>query len=276
MATSRQPIVTLLTDFGGEDWFVGAMKGVLLSLLPSARIVDLSHAVPPGDLRRAAWILKCARPSFPPRTVHVAVVDPSVGTSRRIALLHAFGQIFLAPDNGVLSFVLAEAPRPRLYRLDRPDLLLPEVSSTFHGRDIFAPVAARLAAGMSPSAMGPRLVDPVLLAPPVLRRSGRGWEAEVTYVDRFGDATLSLARSPRGGGIDFPAGTEKMRVRIGGRSTILPLQSSYCAVEKGEALALWGSSGHLELAVNGGSAAARFGLRPGDTVFLGPAPTKKR
>lgn len=269
MAPARQPIVTLLTDFGLEDWYVGSMKGVIISLLPSARIVDLGHAVPPGDLRRAAWILACARPFFPERTVHVVVVDPSVGSSRRIALLDAFGQLFLAPDNGVLSYLLAAAPRYRLYRLDRPDLYLPHVSSTFHGRDIFAPVAARLAGGMKPASLGPRIHDPVLLPTPIVRREGRGWKIEVVSIDRFGNSILALDRRAVPG---FPGEGRRLSVRIGKKRLIVPLQASYAAVAGESAVFLWGSSGHLELAVNGGSAAERFGLREGDVVFLAPAP----
>jgi len=267
MAPVRPSVITLLTDFGGEDWFVGTMKGAILSRLPSAAIVDLSHAVPPGDVRRAAWILNCARPFFPPRTVHVIVVDPTVGSARRIALLSAFGQLFLAPDNGVLSFVLAQAPRPRLYSLERPDLHLPGASSTFHGRDIFAPVAARLAAGLKPAAVGPRLQDPVRLPPLVLRREGRGWKAEVVYIDRFGNAILALDRSALGG---WPAGAPRMILRIGRRRISVLRSTSYAGVPEGSPLAVWGSSGHLEISVNRDSAAKRFGLRSGDIIFLEP------
>ncbi|MCX6348286.1 MAG: SAM-dependent chlorinase/fluorinase [Candidatus Aureabacteria bacterium] len=269
MPSARPRIITLLTDFGDRDWFVGTMKGVILSILPSARIVDLSHAVPTGDIRRAAWILACAWRYFPRRTVHVAVVDPGVGSTRAIALLETGGRLFLAPDNGVLSYVLAAAACPRLYRLDRPDLYLPEVSATFHGRDVFAPVAARLAAGLKPSRVGPPLADPVLFPFPTARRRGKGWNTGVVYIDRFGNVILSFSRREWDERV-APGRSDNLRIEIGAKKRPVPLAGSYALGQAGDLLALWGSSGQLELAVNRGSAADRLGVHVGDEVFLEP------
>jgi S-adenosylmethionine hydrolase len=261
-------LITLLTDFGESDWFVGAMKGVILSLLPSARVVDISHRIPPGDLRSAAFQLGCYFRFFPRGTVHVVVVDPGVGTRRKIIAVQSAGSVFLAPDNGVLSYVLRRKGKKKVYAVTRRDLFLPEVSGTFHGRDIFAPVAAFLAQGLNMSELGPEVVKPRLLpAPRLLRWGDSGWKGEVVFVDRFGNiiTSISVARAFRqlnpGAGIKLEISTP------GGRHEVF-LVPAYGSMPRGRNLALWGSSGFLELAVNAGDAAREMGLHIGDKLAV--------
>jgi S-adenosylmethionine hydrolase len=173
------------------------------------------------------------------------------------------------------GYVLAAAARPRLYRLDRPDLYLPEVSATFHGRDVFAPVAARLAAGLKPSRVGPPLADPVLFPFPTARRRGKGWNTGVVYIDRFGNVILSLSRREWDERV-APGRADHLRIEIGAKKRPVPLAGSYALRQAGDLLALWGSSGQLELAVNRGSAAARLGVYVGDEVFLEPWPAETK
>ncbi len=260
----RSGIVTILTDFGEEDWFVAAMKGVIASLAPRARTVDITHRVAPGDVRRGALVLWCAYRAFPPGTVHLAVVDPGVGTGRAAVTARAGGHLFVAPDNGLLSRVLREEAGAAAFRVNRPELFLPEVSTTFHGRDIFAPLAARLAEGLKPEETGPPLADPVLLPPPHLRLLGENrWEAEIIGRDRFGNLLTSLTRQ------DVPGAGSELLLKVRGRARRLPLAEAYGSLPPGGLLAVWGSSGFLELSVNGGSAAEALGLEAGERIEVG-------
>lgn len=257
-------IITILTDFGDEDWFVASMKGVIASLAPGARTIDITHRVPPGDIRRAALALKCAYRSFPPGTVHLAVVDPGVGTDRGVLAARAGGWLFVAPDNGLLSWVLRQEQEPAVFRAVRKELFLPEISPTFHGRDIFAPLTARLAAGFPIEEVGPALPDPVIFPPPRLRPlTDNRWEAEIIGRDRFGNCLTSLTRETAGVG----RGGEMLVTTRGGFFR-LPLADCYTAVSPGELLAVWGSCGFLELSVNGGCAAEKLGLGVGKMITL--------
>jgi len=262
MKTTAAPrIITILTDFGEDDWYVAAMKGVIASLAPEARTADITHRIPPGDIRRGALVLKCVYRFFPRGTVHLAVVDPGVGTDRAVLAARAGGHLFVAPDNGLLSWVLREDPGAAAFRAVERELFLPEVSTTFHGRDIFAPLAARLAAGREPEETGPPLARPVLLAPPLLRARGDSrWDSEIVGRDRFGNLLTSLTREAAPG----PAASVLLRFR--GRSARLPVVASYGSVSPGDLLAVWGSSGFLELSVNGGSAASELELETGDRI----------
>ncbi len=268
--------IALLTDFGERDWFVGAMRGVILSLVPGARLADITHQIEPGDIRSAAFVLECCRRFFPPETVFLAVVDPGVGTSRRIIAFRRGRSRFIAPDNGLLSFPLRSSPRAKVYSVRDRSLFLPVVSRTFHGRDIFAPVAARLARGLEPSELGPAVSDPVLLPRPRSRRlGGKGWSGEIVYVDRFGNLITSIAAA-RAAALFRPPARLTVATSSGPDPGELPLAASYGSVPKGGRAALWGSSGYLEIAVNGGSAAKEFGLRPGDRVEIRRAVPKGR
>jgi S-adenosyl-L-methionine hydrolase (adenosine-forming) len=247
------PPIVLLTDFGGAGPYVGAMKGVILGLHARATIVDLSHEISPQDVRAAAFVLDAAWRWFPPRTIFVCVVDPGVGTNRRIVFVDAGGRRFLAPDNGLLTLVLRGA-RPHVAReVSNRKLFLPEVSATFHGRDVFAPVAARLARGLAPAKLGPIARRLVTFDGHGPERDGDRLRAHVLFVDPFGNAILDVRDEP----------VNEVRV---GRARVHRVVTTYGELEEGEAGLLRGSSGFLEIAVRDGSAAKRFGLEAGDVV----------
>lgn len=271
MTGKKESIITLLTDFGERDWFVASMKGVVASYAPAVRLIDITHQVPPGDVKHAAWVLRFAYHFFPKGTVHLVVVDPGVGTQRRIVAAQGEGYLFLAPDNGVLTYVLNELKGKKIYRVTRKDLFLGEISCTFHGRDIFAPVAAHLAGGMSPEELGPELKRPVLLPLPSTRRTGKKeLSAEIIFSDRFGNLITSISTREWEKIINFNR-VKELKLTVAGKSFTLPLVSGYALVEKGNPLAIRGSCGYLELAVNGGSAAKNLGLKVGDKFTLGIA-----
>ncbi len=259
-------VITLLTDFGLQDEYVGAVKGVMLTRHPAAVIVDISHGISPGDLRSAALMLESAYGYFPEGTVHVVVVDPGVGTDRDILVAETGGHRFLAPDNGVLSAVLRTSPPERLRRLTRSDLFLTPESRTFHGRDRFAPVAAFLAAGGDSAELGPGLdVSELqkLELPMPSRTPGGDIEGEIDAVDRFGNLITNipgemLARSVHGS-------PKAVAVAVSDR-VVHGLAHTYGSVPHGTLLALIGSRGFLEVAVNGGSAAALCGASTGDSI----------
>lgn len=260
----RSGLITILTDFGEDDWFVASMKGVIASLAPRARTIDITHRVPPGDIRRGGLALRCAYRSFPPGTVHLAVVDPGVGTGRGVLAARAGGYLFVAPDNGLLSWILREEEDRAVFRAERRELFLPEISTTFHGRDIFAPLAGHLAAGLTVEETGPPHPEPVILPPPLLRSRGEDcWEAEIIGRDRFGNCLTSLTREAAGSG-----GADELLLTAGDRNLRLPLVDCFGAVKKRGLLAVWGSCGFLELAVNGGSAAGELGLADGERITL--------
>ena len=253
-------VVTLLTDFGLEDPYVGMMKGVLLSGAPGVRIVDLSHGVPPQSIRVGAWFLAHAYGFFPAGTVHVAVVDPGVGSSRKLVVALDRGHAFLAPDNGLLGPVLS--PEARVFELDSERLAREGASATFHGRDILAPAAAAMASGTDPADCArAELVPESSVAFPKPRQVKAGQvECEVLLADRYGNLILSARPGDLG---DARAG---WIAEAAGRR--IPLRRVYAEAAPGELLALVDSYGALEIAVREGNAAARLGLRPGDTVVF--------
>jgi S-adenosyl-L-methionine hydrolase (adenosine-forming) len=249
-------IITLTTDFGDADGYVGAMKGVILSLAPHATVIDISHAVPAQQVRHAARVLATAAPFFPPGTIHVAVVDPGVGSQRRGIALQTPTAMFVGPDNGLFSPFLRAGIA--CVALTNPAAHHHPVSATFHGRDIFAPVAAHLSNDMPLAALGPAVDDPVMWSEPQPQRlPGGRLRAQVIYVDRFGNLVTNVG--PLSGGGD-------VRVRIGG--TALLVRRTYANVEPGELVALIGSSGYLEIAVRDGSAAERLGMDVGAPVEI--------
>lgn len=260
-------IVTLTTDFGGRDGYAGAMKGVIYSLLPRATVVDITHDVPPFDVRHAAFALWQAAPFFPPETVHVAVVDPGVGGSRRGLVVAHRRQFFVGPDNGVFTPFLEEPPLA--WELANPDLRLPDLSATFHGRDLFAPAAARLAGGLPAAEVGPPVSDPVRLpAWRVLRQPG-AWQAAIVHIDAFGNCVTSLPAARLS-----ELGPGPYRVTVAGGEP-LALRRTYGEAESGEPLALIGSSGLVEIAVREGDAATRLRLRRDDVVLISIASASK-
>lgn len=250
-------LVTLTTDFGTTDPFVGIMKGVILGRAPEARIVDVTHGIPPQDVRAGALVLRHAAPYFPPGTVHVAVVDPGVGGPRRPVCVETATAVFVGPDNGLLSLAAPPADVRRIVHLNDARHFLPAVSTTFHGRDVFAPVAAALATGTAPAALGVEVPDMVRLDLPAPVAGPRGLRGEVLYVDGFGNLVTNVARE------DLPAAGFAVRigtVRIEGPST------SYGAVQPGAPAAVIGSWGLLEIAVRDGSARATLGAGVGTPV----------
>ena len=280
------PIVTLMTDFGTADGYVGTMKGVILGIVPQAQLVDISHLIEPQNVRQAAYVLFTAYPFFPPHTVHLVVVDPGVGSARRPIALRTPAGLFVGPDNGVFSYIVAREKEVEVVELANPRYRLPSVSNTFHGRDIFSPAAAHLAAGVPLSDLGPRVDDPVLFPPPRLEVAPPVITGEVLHTDRFGnvitsiglllwqgqgdDLVLEPAFSPSGTSVRLTA--SQVTVEAAGRE-IVGIHRTYSAVERGAVLALVGSEGYLEIAVREGDGAARLGLRPGDPVVVRYRPT---
>ena len=254
-----QPVVALLTDFGLTDAYVGIMKGVVLSRCPAARIIDVSHGVRPGDIHGGAYLLASSAAYFPRGTIFAVVVDPGVGSGRGILAASAGGHWFVAPDNGVLSELLVESPPQQIVSVTNAAHFLEPISDTFHGRDIFAPVAAALARGVALDELGPPVHDWFRLPrlEPLESPDGER-EGQVIYVDHFGNLITSF----RAGDVDGAAGVIVAGRRIAG------LSRSYADADSGNLLALIGSTGRLEISINGGSAAAALDAGVGTPVRL--------
>jgi hypothetical protein len=253
--------ITLTTDFGLNDWFVGTMKGVILGLAPRARVVDISHGVPSGDIRAGAFVLATAYRYFPRGTIHVAVVDPGVGGRRAGIVVQTECYCFVGPDNGVLSLALFRERVQAVHWIEDERYFLRPVSRTFHGRDIFAPVAAHLSRGLAPGRVGPARRDFVRLDWPLPRRRRKRLEGEVVYIDRFGNAITNIA-------IDQIERLGTLTVSVRGQRSC-PIKPCYEAGKAGELIGIAGSTGLLELAVKNGSAREEFGLKIGDFVSVG-------
>jgi len=256
-------LITLTTDFGLEDAYVGVMKGVILGINPAASIVDLCHAIPPQDVRAAAFLLHTAWPYFPPGTIHVVVVDPGVGSQRRAIAVATEAATFLAPDNGVLSYVLAEVKEAQAVHLTNQRYWLPQVSATFHGRDIFAPVAAHLSLGVPLTDLGEPLPLGELVTFPLprpARQSNGTWLGHVVHVDHFGNLVTDLEAGAIGD-------AQSVVIEVGGQR-IVGVRHTYREGVPGEPMALIGSSGRLEIAVPGGHAARWLQAQIGDQVRL--------
>lgn len=250
--TNPGVVITLTTDFGTRDSYVAAMKGVLLSLAPASNLVDVTHEIPPQDVFQASRVIQQASATFPEGSLHIVVVDPGVGSSRRILYAECNRQRYLAPDNGILTAVwLQTAKTDRCaFSVERPDLCRKEISSTFHGRDIFAPIAGHLARGVMGSELGPEVERPRLLPSPVPKVSTATGEilGEVVHVDRFGNLISNIPRTM------LPDAESNPIVQIG--SVELPrIDTTYADFREGETGALIDSSGDLEIAVRNGNAA---------------------
>jgi S-adenosylmethionine hydrolase len=256
------PFLTLTTDFGNKDGFIGTLKGVIWSICPSAQIADISHEISPQNVLAGAFALWRAYPFFPEETVHVAVVDPGVGTSRRPIAAHLGTYTFVGPDNGLFTPMFEDAEkngwRLETVHLKEAKYFRPEVSATFHGRDIFAPVAAHLANGVPLANLGPAILDPVRLSMPKPEKTTRGWLAHVTVIDIFGNCTT-----------DLPAAvlTERERITFHLRGhEVRGLAASYGHEQPGELIALVDSENYVEIAVVNGSAALKLGAQVGELV----------
>jgi len=259
-----RPVITLTTDFGDVDAYVAAMKGVILTLCPDARLVDVSHQVRPQAVTEAAYLLSTATPYFPPGTVHLAVVDPGVGTPRRAVAVATERALYVAPDNGLLALALAADPPRQAVHLTNERYHWPTVSATFHGRDIFAPVAAHLACGTLLSDLGDA-IDPAglqRLDAPQVRLEGAGpWPAQVVHVDHFGNAVTNVQIE------DLAAVEADLVIKVRDRR-IVGLRHTFGDVPQGEVLAYRGSSGYLEIALRGGSAAEVLDLDLGHRLLV--------
>jgi S-adenosylmethionine hydrolase len=256
-------LITLLTDFGTADAFVGIMKGVILGINPDVRLVDLAHGVPPQQILAGALALRASVPFFPAGTIHVAVVDPGVGGSRQPLLIETGSGILVGPDNGVLCLAAEQMGRPRPRLLANQAFFRQPVSHTFHGRDIFAPVAAHLSRGVPPDVFGPALESIVQLSFPAPACTATSVSGEVIYVDHFGNLVTNIGADA----LQRFSG-QPLSVSIKGRHVGGPVVA-YAALPEGSPLAIVGSWGMLEIAVRNGSAAEKFAVGAGAPVAVG-------
>jgi len=254
--------ITLLTDFGNDDYFVGAMKGVILSVNPGAALIDISHNIPPQDIQAAAFALLACYRSFAQGTIHVAIVDPGVGSTRRPILAVAGGYFFIGPDNGILSYVLDNEADQTIFHVTSEQFFRKPLSTTFHGRDVFAPIAAALSKGLSADSFGPQIDDPVKLPAlkPVVGSNGK-INGKIIHIDRFGNCVTNIERSSL-------CGNEPVMVMVKGKR-VEAFREFYGAagVDK-KPFAIWGSAGFLEVSARNRSAAKMLGVKRGDEIVM--------
>lgn len=261
------PLITLLTDFGVDDEYVGVMKGVILSINPSAIIVDITHSLDPQDIEQASYLIKSSYRFFPEKTIHIIVIDPGVGTGRAIIAFKMMGHIFLAPDNGVLAPLMDDGDMETLVSVENPDFFLEPVSTTFHGRDIFAPVAAHLSNGVGIGKLGPPMekasIVQLFVRKPYISDKGE-LVGFVISIDRFGNLITNIdiksIKKLLGPRID-----KKIKIHIGNKQ-IVSLSENYEKACPQTPLAIIGSRGYLEIAVNCGNAKKYFMAKKGDTI----------
>ena len=267
---SGNHIITLLTDFGTADYFVAAVKGVILTANPTANIVDITHGIPPGDIEAAAFTLLAACSSFPPGTIHVGVVDPGVGSARRPILIKLGEQFFVGPDNGIFSYICESneslGVTAEMFHLTNAEYFRDPVSATFHGRDVFAAVAAALSTGVKPAQLGTPISEIVRLSPlrPTTSRDGR-LLARIIHIDRFGNCVTNITQNDLTAKMIAAGAT----LRIKGKS--VKSFRNYFAEEvsgKGRVFGIWGSAGFLEIAAANESAAKLLKARRGDAVIV--------
>ncbi|MCS6851760.1 MAG: SAM-dependent chlorinase/fluorinase [Gemmataceae bacterium] len=249
--------ITLTTDFGDCSPYVAAMKGVILSIHPAVRLFDLSHAIPPQDIRHAAHFLAAAIPYFPPGLIHVVVVDPGVGSDRALLYVEVAGHRLLVPDNGCWTRIPSGDQPPLVRRLTERRFWRPTVSATFHGRDILAPVAAHLSLGIDPALLGPVVDEWVRLPSPPLRQEPDRMVGEVAFIDHFGNLITNIP------GEALPIGP--LRISVAGRQ-LTGMVRTYADAPAGTLVALVSSQGTLEIAVVQGNAARTLGVRVGEMV----------
>jgi S-adenosyl-L-methionine hydrolase (adenosine-forming) len=266
----KTPVITLLTDFGTADYFVAAVKGVILTINPQVSLVDITHEVPPQDIEAGAFtLLNCYR-DFPDGTIHVAVVDPGVGSARRGIVVCAGAHYFVGPDNGLFSYICDRETSHQAFHLTASEYFRSEPSSSFHGRDVFAPVAAALSKGTKPEQFGPGIKDEVRLAPlaPVKDQDG-SLRGRIIHIDHFGNCITNFTRA------DVPNSDQ---VKLVVKRKVIRQFRRFFADEPGskagkagaqdQLFAIWGSAGFLELSINGGSAASKLRAKRGDPVVI--------
>ena len=259
----KKRIITLTTDFGLSDWYAGVMKGVMLSINPHAEIVDITHLVPAGDIGKGALALKSACGFFPKGTVHVGVVDPGVGGIRRPILIKTKDYFFIGPDNGLLLPAALSNSIKKAVELENKGYFLDAISPTFHGRDIFASVAAHLSMGKGVLKFG-RAIDSSgikTIAMPLVKVKKDSIEGTVVYVDSFGNLTTNIERHD----VKWDGSLTDIKI---GRRIIKGIKAAYCDAEEGGLVAFFGSSGNLEIALNRGDASRRLKTGPGERVYL--------
>ncbi len=258
------PVITLTTDFGLADPYVAEMKAVILKINPSALIIDITHQVEKFNVRMGSYILAAVAPYFPDGTIHVAVVDPSVGTKRKPIIIETGRAYFIGPDNGILVLAAKQMDIKNVYEITNPKFMLSKVSSTFHGRDIFAPAAAHLSRGVGPSELGvkiSRIVMPKFTGP-IFKRDFL--EGEIVYIDGFGNIITNITAKH----LDLLGVKEKIGVRLGKLKLNLKLCRAYGDVEAKETLAIIGSNDFLEISINQGNAANTYNIKVGDKIRL--------
>lgn len=262
-------LITLTTDFGTRDGFVGIMKGVMLRINPDVRLVDITHDIAPQNIEQAAWVLASAVPYFPPETIHLVIVDPGVGSARRAIAAQSGDTFFVGPDNGIFSsvlppasFVFPPSSPVTVVHLTNRAYWLPRVSTTFHGRDIFAPVAAHLSLGVPLAALGTPIADWVQLPLERATRRGDHITGRVVYIDRFGNAITNI-------GEEMLEGLDRARLVVQvGAHALRGIHATYADASPNDALALVSSTWRVEIAVREGNAAQTLGIRIGDAVSI--------
>lgn len=271
MHTGQPPVIVLMTDFGLSDTYVGQMKGVILSIAPDARIVDLTHAVTPQNIVQGAFLLGKSTPFFPEKSIVVAVVDPGVGTSRKAIAVKTARHIFLAPDNGLLTAIFQTEEIMHCVSITNERVMLPALSSTFHGRDIFSPAAAHLASGFQLQELGEARKTSECTRIPLpscqSQNNGSSWEGKIIYTDYFGNLITSLEYRLLDQSKQWFVGTKACQE--------LPLSVTYADVADQQPLACTGSSGMIEIAVRNGNAAQLLNLKDGDPVTAYASPAGK-
>ena len=256
-------IITLMTDFGTKDGYVGAMKGVILGINPRCTLVDITHEIPPQGVFEGAFVLGNAYRSFPRGSIHLAVVDPGVGTGREALVVETEGYVFVGPDNGIFTWVYRNERVRRVVGIRNSDFFRKPVSQTFHGRDIFAPVAAHLSLGRDPREFGVRVDTWSEIEIPEPRATDNGFTGEVIHIDRFGNLVTNLSRRL----LDSLTRGEPLHIIMKGKR-ITGLKKAYGEARKGELMAIFDSFDLLEVSLMGNSAAEALKAARGDTVTL--------
>jgi S-adenosylmethionine hydrolase len=258
-------MITLTSDFGLKDPYVAEMKGVILTINPKTTIVDISHDIEKFNIRMAAFILASAAPYFPENTVHLAVVDPEVGTNRRAILIHTKKSFFVGPDNGILVLAAQKQGIKKAYQLTNPQLMLPKITSTFHGRDIFAPAAAYLKKGIKPAEFGPEINDLIQPEFACINRNGDSIIGEVIHIDDFGNIITNINEK------DIQNGCKIVTMGAPLVSLKLTFDKTYAQAKSREPIAVVGSHGFVEIAVNQCNAAEKFHVKAGDKITFNAA-----
>jgi len=269
-ARDTVPVIALFTDYGWDDPYVAQLKGAIVTINPNARILDITHSVAPFNINEGGYLLDQCATEFPAGTIFVAVVDPQVGTERDpIIILTGKGKYYIGPDNALFSQIIQHEGLTKAWKLDKPAFFRADgISRTFHGRDIFGPVAAHLAAGIDPDKMGTPTKVVLSFPSKDAAMEGQLIAAQVIHVDRFGNVILNLSSDS-----DLAAKLKDgnlVKISVGRDNFSAPLVKTYGDVEKGRLLLLYGSSGQLEIGMNQGSAAAKLKIETGGTVFLKP------